>query len=94
MVNICKNLQVTYKRLSQVCLYYTTPVVTLPTEDNIKVLKQVQSGFKRTINQNKCQSKLEDREQNKDFDSLIDASFQGVNRLFYGLKIRLIEKYT
>ena len=58
------------------------PVVTLSTEDNIKLLKQLESGFKRTINCNKYQTKLEDKEQNKCFDFFIDASFPGVNRLF------------
>ena len=26
------------------------PVVTLPTQDNVKMLKQLESGFKRTTN--------------------------------------------
>ena len=34
------------------------PVVTLSTQDNAKVLEQLKSGFKRTINWNKYQSKL------------------------------------
>ena len=55
------------------------PVATLSTEHNIKLLKQLESGFKRTINWNKYQSKLIDQEQNKYFYSLIDMSFQGVN---------------
>ena len=33
-------------------------VVTLSTEDNVKLLKQLESGFKRTINWNKYQCKL------------------------------------
>ena len=33
------------------------PVVTLPTQDNEKLLKQLESGFKRTVNWNKHQSK-------------------------------------
>ena len=36
------------------------PVITLSTEVNIKLLKQFESGFKKTINWNKCQSKLAD----------------------------------
>ena len=32
------------------------PVVTLSTENNMKLLKQLESGFKRTINRNKYQS--------------------------------------
>ena len=33
------------------------PVVTLSTQDNAKLLEQLKSGFKRTINWNKHQSK-------------------------------------
>ena len=33
------------------------PVVTLSIQVNIKLLKQLESIFKRTINWNKCQSK-------------------------------------
>ena len=33
------------------------PVVTLSTQDNVKLLKQSESGFKRTINWNNCLSK-------------------------------------
>ena len=33
------------------------PVVTLSTQDKAKVLEQLKSGFKRTINWNKYQSK-------------------------------------
>ena len=33
------------------------PVVTLSTQDNAKLLEQLKSGFKRTINWNKYQSK-------------------------------------
>ena len=38
------------------------PVVTLSTEDNIKLLEQLESGFRRTINWNKYQSKMTDQE--------------------------------
>ena len=33
------------------------PVVTLSTQDNAKLLEQLKSGFKRTINWNKYRSK-------------------------------------
>ena len=55
------------------------PVVTLSTEVNVKLFKQIESGFKRTINWNKYQPKLEDKKQNRYLDYLTDASFQGVN---------------
>ena len=35
------------------------PVITLSTQDNVKLLKQLESGFKRTINWNKYQSKTQ-----------------------------------
>ena len=56
------------------------PVVTVLTKDNAKLLQQLKSGFKRTINWNKYQSKLQ--EQNQYLGYLIDPSFQRVNRLF------------
>ena len=57
-------------------------VVTLSTEDNLKLLKQLESDFKRTINWNKYQSKLTEQEQNRYLDFLIDPIFQGLNRFF------------
>ena len=58
------------------------PVVTLSTQENIKLLKQLESGFKRTINWNKYLAKTTNQVQNRYLDFLIDPSFQGVNRLF------------
>ena len=34
------------------------PIVTLSTEDNVKLLKQLESVFKRTVNWNKYQPQL------------------------------------
>ena len=51
------------------------PVVILSTQDNAKLLRQLKSGFKWTINWNEYWSKIMLR-------LLIDPSFQGVNRLF------------
>ena len=34
------------------------PAVTLSTQDKVKLLKQLEPGFKRTINWNKYQSKV------------------------------------
>ena len=58
------------------------PVVTLSTQENIKLLKQLESGFKRTINWNKYLAKTTNQAQNRYLDFLIDPSFEGVNRLF------------
>ena len=55
------------------------PVVTLSTQDNAKLLQQLKSGFRRTINWNKYQSSIKTCAQNR---YLVDQSFQGVNRFF------------
>ena len=46
----------------------------LTTQDNAKLLQQLKSGFKRTINWKKYHSILEPY-----LDFLIDPSFQSVN---------------
>ena len=58
------------------------PVVTLSTQDNAKLLEQLKSGFKRTINWNKYQPKISVKAPNPYLDFLIDPIFQRVNRLF------------
>ena len=58
------------------------PALTLSTKDNAKLLEQLKSGFKRTTNWNKYQSKISTEAQNQYLDFLINPSFQGVNRLF------------
>ena len=57
-------------------------IVTLSTQDNAKVLEQLSSGFKRTTNWNKYQSKVSTERQNQYFNFLIYPSFRGVNRIF------------
>ena len=66
--------------LFQVIFY--VPVVFLSTQENIKLPKQLESGFKKTINSNKCLAKTTNQAQNRYLDYLTDPSFQGVNRLF------------
>ena len=41
------------------------PIKTLLTQDNGKLLQQLKSGFRRTINWNKYQSKVSMEGQNK-----------------------------
>ena len=55
-------------------------ILILSTQYNAKLLEQLKSGFKRTTNWNKYQTKVSTERQYLDF--LIDPSFQGVNRLF------------
>ena len=72
--------QVTAFAITDTKLHF--PIVSLPTQDNAKLLQDLKSGFKRTINWKKYQSKVTMHEQNRYLDYLIDPSFQGVNRLF------------
>ena len=58
------------------------PVVTLSSQNNEKLLQQLKSRFKRTINWNKDQSKVIVQEQNRYLDWFVDPIFQRVNRLF------------
>ena len=69
-----KKFKITYTKLYVL-------VVTNSTQDNVKLLQQLQSGFKRTINWNKYQPKVSSERQNQYLDFLIDPSFQGVKRL-------------
>ena len=67
-------------QISETKLY--VPVVILSTQDNAKLLQQLKSGFKRTINWNKHESNIKTFAQNRYLNHLINPSFQGVNRLF------------
>ena len=58
------------------------PVVTLSTQENMKLLKQLESGFKKTINWSKYHSKKSNSAQNRYLNVLIDPSFQRVNTPF------------
>ena len=57
--------------------------VTLSTQENIKLLKQLKSDFQRAINWNKYHSKKSNQAQNRYLNVLIDPSFPGVNRHFF-----------
>ena len=58
------------------------PVVTLKTEDNVKLSKLLNQGFKRLVYWNKYKIILKDYD-NEYIRERLDASFQGFNRLFY-----------
>ena len=58
------------------------PVVILSTQDNVKLLQQLKSGFKTVVNWNKFLSKPGLLAQNPNLNHLVKPSFQGVNRLF------------
>ena len=58
------------------------PVVSLSKENDIKLLEQLKSGFKRTIKWNKYRSQITIQPQNNNLNYLIDPTFTNVNRLF------------
>ena len=58
------------------------PVVTLSKENDIKLLEQLKTGFKRTIKWNKYRSEMTNQTKNNNLNYLIDPTFTKVNRLF------------
>ena len=62
---------------------FYVPVVTLSTKENVNLTKRLNEGFKRSVYWNKYKSKIETKEAlNNSVRFPLDASFQGVNRLF------------
>ena len=80
LISGCIDNQVPKFEITDTKLY--VPVVTLSTQENVKLLDQLKLSFKRTTNWNKYQSKVSIQTQNQYLDYLIGPSFQGVNRLF------------
>ena len=58
------------------------PVVTLSKDDEIKLLANLKSGFKREIIWNKYRSQMTAEAINNTLNILIDPTFTNVNRLF------------
>ena len=58
------------------------PVVTLSIQDHAKLLPQLKSDFKRTLNWNKYLAKPELLRRNPNLNHLVEPSFQAVNRRF------------
>ena len=60
------------------------PIVTLSTKDNVNLTKQLNEGFKRLVYWNEYKSRVETNtaDTNNVIRFPLDASFQGVNRLF------------
>ena len=63
------------------CKLYV-PVVTLSKDDEIKLLTNLKSGFKREIIWNKYRSQMTTEEINNNLNILVDPTFTNVNRLF------------
>ena len=58
------------------------PVVRLSKENDIKLLEQLKSGFKRTIKWNEYRSQMTIQPQNNNLIYLIDPTFTNFNGLF------------
>ena len=71
---------VTLAEITDTKLY--APVVTLSKENDIKLLEQLKSGFKKTIKWNKYRSQMTIQLQNNNLNYLTDPTFKNVNRLF------------
>ena len=63
------------------CKLYV-PVVTSSKDDEIKLLTNLKSGFKREIIWNKYRSQMTTEEANNNLNILIDPTFTNVDRLF------------
>ena len=63
------------------CKLYV-PAVTLSKDDEIKLLTNLKSGFKREIIWNKYRSQMTTESVNNNINILIDPTFTNVNRLF------------
>ena len=63
------------------CKLYV-PVVTLSKNDEIKLLTNLKSGFKREMIWNKYRSQMTTEAANNNLNILIDPTFTNVNRLF------------
>ena len=71
---------ITEFKITEAKLYAHT--VALSAKDNVKLLKQLECGFQRTINQSKYHPRSKTFPQNRYLNYLIDPTFQGLNRLF------------
>ena len=69
-------------KITETKLY--VPIVTLSTKDNVNLTKQLNEGLKRSVYWNEYASKIETKaaDNNNVIRFPLDASFQGVNRLF------------
>ena len=66
------------------------PIVTLKTEDNAKLSKLLSEGFKRPIYWNEYKIIFKNYNENEYIRERLDASFQGVNKLFVLMQVVII----
>ena len=78
--SFCFNLASKLFAITDTNIY--VPVVTLLTQDNVKLLDELKWGFKITTNWDKYQSKATIETRSQYLDYLIDPNFQEENRLF------------
>ena len=76
------NNKETIFKITSIKLYI--PTVTLSTKENVNLTKQLNERFKRSVYWNEYKSKIETKEAVANNLKIfpLDASFQGVNRLF------------
>ena len=79
---VMSNIADTTFKITNTKLY--VPIVTLSSKDNVKLVKLLEEGFKRPVYWNEYQTKIESRNlgNNNLTRFPLDASFQGVRRLF------------
>ena len=77
---LCNDTKATTFAITDTKLY--VPVVTLSTQDNVKLLEQLKTGYKRTIYWKKYEPKVSTETENSYLDFLINSIFQGVNRFY------------
>ena len=68
------------------------PIVTLSSKNNVKLVKLLEKGFKRPVFWNEYQTKIETRDlDNNNLTRFpLDASFQGVEKLFLLLTVLIM----
>ena len=70
------------------------PVVTLSKVNDIKLLQQLKTGFKRIIKWNKYRSQMTVQLQNNNLNYLIDPTFTNVNRYLFCYLQELMQVMT
>ena len=77
-------------KITNTKLYFL--IVTISSKDKVKLLKLLEEGFKRLVYENEYQTKIETRDldNNSLTRFLVDASFQGVTRIFFLLLVTVL----
>ena len=81
VITFCDKYQAKTFAKTDTKLYFS--IVSLSKEDTSELLQQLKSGFKRTTNCDKYQSKGITQLRKQYLVYIIDPSFQGVNKPFF-----------